>query len=440
MKRVYLVGRLMALGALLSMTSGCDLINRLLGSKQSASNMQTAAAGLKAETEPLSPADIMEQNSNGPVIVKIEGKPVGYKDEFLQFAQDFIKATPLAQFGLNDYASAPAPIKEQLFNAYVEQKLVTRWGHDEGVEHEAEYKETLNRLLARIKQELMAKTFEKRIFDSITVSDEEVRSTFEKHKERFIKEQGGLQVIGAGFDADEKATVFQHLLNEGSNRSFEELAKESSGEFKDFGRISTDPRMAFTSPLPPALRATVFSLDKNDTYGRAVDGDTHWVLKVTDRSEPTYSSFDEVREQVTMGARTEKFMQEREVQLKALREKYTVDIDNGPLESENHTASMTNPFATMMGGADPQAAEEEVEASAVEEALAIDADQGDDDGEEMNPAQLQEQLQQLLGQLGQAEGDDVEGEGDVEDGGEELDLEALLKNLGIDAEGKEDDA
>lgn len=428
MKRFVLVGRLVALGAILSVAGGCDLINRVCGLKKDAACQAPASTGLKADPEPLSPTEAVASSHSGPVIVSIEGRPVGYKDEFLQFAQDFIKATPLAQFGLTDYASAPAPIKEQLFNAYVEQKLVTRWGQDEGVEHDTEYQETLQKLLARIKQELMAKTFEKRIFDGITVSDEEVQATFEIHKERFIKEQGGIEVIGAGFDADEKATVFQHLLNEGSGSSFEELAKESSGEFKDFGRISTDPRMAFTSPLPPALRAAVFSMDKKDTYTRAVDGDIHWVVKITNRVEPVYNSFDEVREQVTMGARTEKFMKERETQLQALRQKYTVDIDNGPLESENRTASMTNPFATMMAGAPAE------EPAAEPTDVTVEENAGDEEGD-LDPAALQEQLQQLLGQLGQADAPEGE-QGEAAEGeGEQIDFADLLKNLGIEDEG-----
>ena len=422
MKQYRIIGRLIALGVVLSMSGGCEFFNR-------STSEAPAADSITTDDVPMTPEEVTASDPNDPVILKIEGKAVGRKEEFLQFASDFIKATPLAQFGLSTYESAPAPIQEQLFNAFLEQKLISRWGYDQGLQHDQEFKDTLEKLLERIKQELMAKTFEKRIFDGIQVNDKDIQETYTKNRERFIKEPGSMTVRGAGFDADEKASVFQHLMSEQGGDAFQKLAEESSGEFKDFGNVSTDPRMAFTSPLPPALRAMVFSMPAGQEYGRAVDNNVHWVVQIVSRNEPVYSPFEEVREQVTMGARTEKFMKEREGELKKLRDRYTVDSDTSMLVSAS-AAAPANPFAALMGGMPTGAAPTE---EAAEEAPAEEA--GDEEG--VSPEQLQAQLAQLLGQMQEAGGDEGEGatddnesadEGDAED----IDLEALLKQLGID--------
>lgn len=369
MKKMQRMGRLAAMGLMLSVTGGCEVVSSWFNkscSNQTCCPHTDHAHGAVAESQ-------QSQASNDTVVVRIEGVPVGTRSEFLQFAQDFIRATPLAQFGLTDYDSAPAPIKDQLFNAYVEQKLVARWACDENVANSAEYREMLAKITARVEQELMAKTFEKRIFDTISVEETEVLAAYDKDREQMVKQPGSLTVIGAGFTSGEKAADFQRSLQVSGAESFESLAKDAGAHFKEFGKISTDPRMAFSSPLPPAARAVVFALPAHEHVARAVDGQTHWVLLVTDRIAPLHYSFDEIKDQLTTRVKAQKFMQEREKELQILRDRYTVDSDTSSLKK----------------------------ASANDLMAAFGADAQGEGGDE----NMQEELARLVGELSQAQED-----------------------------------
>lgn len=335
---------------------------------------------LKADSDPMAPEEAAEFDSNAPVVIKINGKPAATKEEFLEFTEQALKANPyLANFGITSYESAPAPIREQLFEAMVQQKLITQWGRDEGVANETEYQTTLKKTIEQLKQALMAQTFEKQILADVVVNANEVAQEYETNKERFIKEHGSATVVAAQLDDADAAKVLYEMVAEEQSRSLNDAAEELGAEVKEFGKVSRDPRLAMGSDIPFPVRRAVFELADDQYFGQAQDGDTHWVIQVVDRNKATYMTLEEVQPQVEDLVRNNKFRVARDERLKELRGKYTVDVDKSSLggSGEDPLAALQAALAQHEGDGEEA---DDVDPEMLEQDLASDVedDMGDD--------------------------------------------------------------
>ena len=91
-------------------------------------------------------------NLNDPVLLKIDGKPMLRKGEFMEFVEQAIKANPyLSQFGINSYDNAPEPIRQQLLDAVVQQKLIAVWGQAHGLDKTSQYQESYEKLVEQLR-------------------------------------------------------------------------------------------------------------------------------------------------------------------------------------------------------------------------------------------------------------------------------------------------
>lgn len=292
-------------------------------------------ATLSPADAPLKPEEARTLDPSDPIVLKIDGSPVCTKSEFLEFAGQAMAANPyLAQFGITSYDTAPDPIKEQLFEAMLQSKLVVRYSTDQGIANDPEFTEALAKAMKQIKQALMMQLFDKKVLEQIVVTDEEVAAKYEEVRERFVKEHGSMVAVGAKFMSEDKAKVFHHLVVNTQEGSFEELAEEAGAQITNFGKVSQDPRLAMQSELPIPVRQAIFTLEEGQKFAQARDGDDDWVIMVTDRVEPVYATLEEVVDQVREGVRGEKFRVAREERMSEVRGKYTIDFDQTSLKSQ----------------------------------------------------------------------------------------------------------
>ena len=299
-------------------------------------------------------------DAQDPVVVKIDGKPVLRKAEFLEFAEQAMKANPyLSSFGITSYETAPEPIRQQLLDAVVQQKLVARWGEAQGIQNTAEYKQTYAKILEQLSQALMAQTFDKEIFDTITVNDEEIAEKYENMREEMIKEPSVVKAVGVSFASEEKAQDFYERVAVKEENSFVQLAKDCKVEPVAFEALALDPRKKAPEGVPAAVKRALVDLGQDQYYAQAKDGNVYWVLQVLDRTAPVYAPFEEVAEQLSSMVKHEKFKIVRDARVQEIRSKHTVDIDQSVLGT-----SQEDPFAALQamlaaqGGMNPQMLEE----------------------------------------------------------------------------------
>ena len=213
----------------------------------------------------------------------------------------------------------------------VQQKLITEWGRDNGVANSAEFQKLFAKTVEQLKQALMAQKFEEKILNTITVSSDEVEKEFNTDRQRFIKEHGSVTVIGAACKSDAQADEMFKSVAVTEQKAFNDAAQAMGVEVKEFGKISQDPRLAMGSDVPMAVRRTVMELSDDTYFGKAVEGETHWVLQVLDRQAPVYLTLAEIESQLKELVKNNKFRKVREERLKELRDSYTVDVDKSSL-------------------------------------------------------------------------------------------------------------
>lgn len=329
----YRLTTVVAGAALMMCLAGCQ-VTEMFNSLFSPASQKNGSSSLAPAGMPLKPDEARAMDPNDPVVLKIDGSPVCTKSEFLDFASQAMAANPyLAQFGITSYETAPEPIKEQLFEAMLQSKLVVRYSNDQGIANQAEFQESLAKAMSQIKQALMMQLFDKKVLETIVVNGEEVTAKYQEVRERFVKEHGSVTAVGAKFTSEEKAKVFYHLVANTKEGSFDELAAEAGAQITDFGKVSRDPRLAMQSELPIPVRQAIFEVKGGQTFTQARDGDDDWVIQITDSVDPVYATLEEVEEQVREGVRGEKFRVAREERISEIRGQYMIDFDHTSLQS-----------------------------------------------------------------------------------------------------------
>ncbi len=308
----------------------------------------------KNDTKQSSSAATVDDASN-PVLLTIDGTPALRKAEFLEFCEQAMKANPyLASFGIVSYETAPEQIKKQLFDAVVGQKLIACWGTEHKIEKSAEYQEMYAKMAEQLRQALISQSFEKEIFEAITVSDEEVREAFNESRDQMIKDPGSVKVVGVSFTDEEKAKVFFDLVARKEEATLARLAKESDADVVEFGTISLDMRTPAAAPVTASIKRALSALKDTEYYAQAREGDVHWVLQVIDRVKPTYFSFEEVQEQLANQVRHEKFKVVREARVNELHNSHKVEIDDSSLAGGQDPFALLQQMLAGQGGMTPE--------------------------------------------------------------------------------------
>lgn len=307
-------------------------------------------------------------DENDPVVIRVNGKPEMRRSEVVEFGNQAIQANPyLAQFGITSFSAAPAQIREQVIDLLVQQKLISKWGTETGIDRTAEFKKEYDKLVVHLRSGLIAQNFDKRILDTVTVSEREIRDEYDRVKDQLVVDLGEVTVVGASFADEEKANVFYNLVKEGKEGSFKELAKESNADVTSFGSVKLDPRAAGNDDkVSPVMRQALSQLRDDEYVAQAHDGKTFWVLQVTGRSKRTYAPIEQVWDQLERSAKSNKFREARAVRVDELRGLYTVDVDSEALGAEE------DPMAFI---------QQLIAAQQAQAQLADDADESDDEQE-----------------------------------------------------------
>lgn len=318
-KNVLSMTRVLLSGVLLIVFSGCALLDQVRG-------WFSPAKG--AEGHPMT-VGVDEDKDLGPVLVLIDGEPVLYKGEFDAYLTQMLQMYPQLK-GVLTPESLPEPLKKNVLQKLIDQELIVAWAKKSRVEQSAEFKKSFEEAIKVVKKHIMIQSFEKSIMDKVEASDSEVRAEFEKNKKRYIKSPGGTSLASIKFDSVEAAEEFFNKV-EGKEKQFEELAqKESSENFRSFGRIDKDS----TFPgLPDAVKNAALAVNKFPALKTVKDDKTTWVICVADRTETEYKGLDEVKGDIELMIRSQKFQKEVEKRVESLKKEHKVEIKEEHLKN-----------------------------------------------------------------------------------------------------------
>jgi len=147
--------------------------------------------------------EVEKEEGTGEVLLNIDGKPVLKESDFDKHLTQMLQVNPYFRGAGVD--SLPMAIKRKFFDELVKQELILAWADKNRIEDDAEFIKSFAEMKALVKRSLLVQRFESKIFEDISVSDNEVKDHFNQNKEKFVKEPGGVLISGIKFEDEEKA-------------------------------------------------------------------------------------------------------------------------------------------------------------------------------------------------------------------------------------------
>ena len=264
-----------------------------------------------------------EIDKDDVVLLKIDNNPVVYKKEFYKDLAGMI--------GGMDPVMLPKATLRKALEDISRFELMVAAARKMGLKKEEEYRKAYKLQKKRLKKGLLARMYEKKIFDQIFIPDSDVKADYEKNKSRYIKEQGGVLVSGVSFDKQEDASSFYHRAKgKKKKEDFDSMARKA-GKFKEFGRVD---KAAGGFGVPKSVRESANKLSRLPAVDLVKEGKETWVIHVSDRKDPVFFKFEEIKDRIRNQLKVNSFMDIRTKKLEELKEEFTIEINEAFFKEE----------------------------------------------------------------------------------------------------------
>ena len=289
--------------AAIALLGGCDMLKKGVSEKKQVS----------------APAEVKE----GIVLLSIDNEPAITDVDFNKNLSQMLQVNPYFRGASAD--SLPKALKRKFFDELIKQELIVAWAEKQNIAKDAEFEKAYQEMINLVKRSLLVQRFETKMFEEIKVSDSEVKDYFEKNKDKFVKEQGGVTVEGVKFDNDVKAVDF-YAKAKANMSNFKKLATtEDKEKYKNFGRVDENQQAAVS--IPKEIKTKILSLTKFPAVEKITSGKDIWVVYFSDKKNTVYLNFDEVKEQLEAMIKNNKFREIVNKKIDELRSQFTLNVN-----------------------------------------------------------------------------------------------------------------
>lgn len=255
---------------------------------------------------------------NAAVYAIVDGEEISDRD----------LAPILRSVGVESIEQLPQDIKKQAIDRAVEVKLLVKNAYKSDIVKSEEYKKELSEGVSELEKNLAFNLYQKKEFDKIKVSEDEIKAAYEKHKDVFKKpasveashilvktEKEANDIIKTlkGVKADKLEAEFAKIAKE---KSIEPSAKQTGGNLGEF----------FEGQMVKPFSDAAFSM-KNKTFSPKpvkTDFGYHVIYKKDSKLE-SIASFEEVKSYVESQVKQDKFKEQTAKLAKSLLEKAKIE-------------------------------------------------------------------------------------------------------------------
>lgn len=227
-------------------------------------------------------------------------------------------------------ADKQAQLKKQFLDELVAKQVIYEDAKKKGITNTKEYKEQLNKIIESIKKDLAIKLWQKKLFEGIKVSEQELRNYYNKNKQEFMqKESVHARHILVKSEEEAKKIIDQlkGLKGEALKKKFIELAKEKStgpsgprggdlGYFSKGQMVPEFEKAAYSTPV-----GNITTTPVKTQFG-------YHVIYVEDKKEAATKPFDEVKPYIEQRLKMEKFREEMQKKMQDLKSKAKIKYNN----------------------------------------------------------------------------------------------------------------
>lgn len=222
------------------------------------------------------------------VLAKVNGKEITQEDlnnAMVRFPKE------------NQQYFATEQGKSQLLDQMVSFELIHNYAKEQGLENSDEYKEQLEVL----KRDILIQAAVKKILDSVTVTEEEIKEFYNNNEDMFMTQES-VSAKHILVDSEEKAKDIKAKIEAGT--SFEDAAKEysscpSAAQGGDLGNF-TRGRMV------PEFEEASFALEIGKVSDPVKTQFGYHLIKVEEKMPAAKKSFDEVKNSIKVNLLSQK--------------------------------------------------------------------------------------------------------------------------------------
>lgn len=187
--------------------------------------------------------------------------------------------------------------KKQLLDQMISFELIYNYAKQVDLENDEEYKNQLEIM----RKDLLIQAGVKKVLDTVTVNDDDVKSHYDNNKDMFKSEET-VNAKHILIESKEKAEEILEKINNGM--SFEDAALEFSscpssnqgGSLGEFGR----------GRMVPEFENAAFELAVGEVSGPVQTQFGYHIIKVEGKTEPSIREYDEVKAMIASNLLHEK--------------------------------------------------------------------------------------------------------------------------------------
>jgi parvulin-like peptidyl-prolyl isomerase len=253
-------------------------------------------------------------------LVTVNGKAITQEDvntELMSATQGRVNQIP---------AERLETFKKQVLQQLIGKEIIYDDAKKSGILNSPEYKTEYNKLLNRMKKELAIQVWQKKLLDSIKVSDKELKDYYKKNKDEF-NEKASVHarhiLVKTKEEADKIINQLKNLHGEKLKEKFIELAKkESTGPS---GPKGGDLGYFAQGQMVPAFNKAVFSMKKGTVTLTPVKTQFGYhIIYLEDKKPAMTKKFDEVKTFIEQRLKMEKFKKVFKEKMDELQKKATI--------------------------------------------------------------------------------------------------------------------
>jgi peptidyl-prolyl cis-trans isomerase C len=262
---------------------------------------------------------------DGVVLCSIDGQPVLKESEFINNLNQMLQANPY--FRGATIESLPKELQRKFFDQLVTQAIIEKHATKSGIQNDPEFIKSFAEAEKVIKRSLMVQLFEKKIYDKITVSENEIQKYYNENKDRFVKVPGGVKTLGARFENEAAADLFVAKANK-NQAGFEKIAKaDKNAKFRDFGLVSKEQKGMQFDVVPGPVKEAVLAFRNFPHIEKVKTGKEYWVVCATQKQDAEIFPLEEVKQHIDGMLKNNSFRDVYEKEVKEIKGTLSVNVN-----------------------------------------------------------------------------------------------------------------
>ena len=218
-------------------------------------------------------------------------------------------------------------LKRQFLEELIAKQVIYEDAKKQGIVDTKEYKEQLKKIIESIKKDLAIKIWQKRLFESIKISDEELRKYYNEHRREFMQKEALHArhiLLKSEKEAQEIIKKLKGLKGKALKEEFIKLAGAksigpSAANGGDLGYFSK-------GQMVPEFEKAAFSTKVGQITKEPVKTQFGYhLIYVEDKKSASTKPFSEVKSYIEQRLKMEKFRQTMQEKLRKLKGKAKIE-------------------------------------------------------------------------------------------------------------------